>query len=49
LLNQWCTPTLRLQVSVCSTFLITYVVQLIYVRNLLNAFLLLFPDNFLVL
>jgi hypothetical protein len=48
-LNQWCTPPLRLQVSECSTFLILCYVPstVVFVENLLNAFLVLF-QNFLV-
>jgi hypothetical protein len=48
LLNQWWTPPLRLQVSDCSTFLIKCYVPstAVFVENLLNTFLVLFPDNF---
>jgi hypothetical protein len=48
LLNQWCTPPLRLQVSDCSTFLITCDVPntAVFVEDLLNALLTLFTDIF---
>jgi hypothetical protein len=48
-LNQWWTPPLRLQVSDCSTFLIMCdfpSTAVFFVENLLNAFLVLFPDIF---
>jgi hypothetical protein len=52
LFNQWWTPPLRLQVSDCSTLTslcVIFLVRLPFVENLLNAFLILFPDIFLVL
>jgi len=51
LLNQWCTPPLRFQVSHCSTCLIMCDVPstAVFVHSLLNAFLILFPYILLIL
>jgi hypothetical protein len=47
LLNQWCTPPFRLPFSDCSIFLMCGVPSTtVFVDNLLNAFLILFPDTF---
>jgi len=48
LLNEWCAPPLRLHVSDDSNFLIISDVpsRAVFVNNLLNAFLVLFPDFF---
>jgi hypothetical protein len=50
-LKQWWTPPLRLPVSDCSTFLMCDVpsTDVFFVENILKAFLVLFPDTFLVL